>query len=188
MKAVRKRPLRTRLLELARCSVEVEGHESLSLRALAAEAGVAPSAPYRHFSDRATLLQAVAEVGYGELLELYKAAVRQHEKPKNQLAAIIRSVLRYGRENPNILRLMFRSELIRQLTTSPNAKAAFDLFESVLRALPASRSPSTRIHALSLASALRGAMLAELGGFFEPFGDSRSVERVVDDIIVRYSD
>jgi len=186
--AVRPRSLRSTLLELARRAVETEGHEALSLRALAAEAGVAPSAPYRHFPDRAALLQAVAEICFEELLERYADAIRDQETPADQLAGLIRSLVEFGLRNPNLFQLMFGSERLNRFASSESASAASDLFEAVLEALPASRSRSTRIHALSLASALRGVILAELGGFLEPFGDPQLVEHIVNDIIMRYSD
>jgi AcrR family transcriptional regulator len=59
--------LRTTLLRAAEAHIALEGTERLSLRALAREAGVSATAPYRHFDDRQALLVALATEGFEEL-------------------------------------------------------------------------------------------------------------------------
>lgn len=59
--------LRATLLRAAEAHIEQEGTERLSLRALAREAGVSATAPYRHFDDRQGLLVALATEGFEEL-------------------------------------------------------------------------------------------------------------------------
>ena len=59
--------LRTTLLRAAEAHIALEGTERLSLRALAREAGVSATAPYRHFDDRQALLVALATDGFDEL-------------------------------------------------------------------------------------------------------------------------
>lgn len=59
--------LRQTLLDAAVRHIEAEGTEGLSLRALAREAGVSPTAPYRHFETRQALLAALAAEGFREL-------------------------------------------------------------------------------------------------------------------------
>ena len=44
------------------------GAESLSLRALARDAGVSQTAPYRHFKTKSSLFAAIAATGFDELL------------------------------------------------------------------------------------------------------------------------
>lgn len=46
----------------------LEAGEPFSLRAVAREAGVSPTAPYRHFKDRDALESALAVVGFRDLL------------------------------------------------------------------------------------------------------------------------
>ncbi|MDZ4318073.1 MAG: helix-turn-helix domain-containing protein, partial [Phenylobacterium sp.] len=59
--------LRRALVEAACRLLEKEGAQSLSLRAVAREAGVSPAAPYHHFKDKSELLDAVAHEGWEKL-------------------------------------------------------------------------------------------------------------------------
>lgn len=61
--------LRKTLLDAAVRHIDAQGTEGLSLRALAREAGVSPTAPYRHFENRTALLAAIATEGFIELRE-----------------------------------------------------------------------------------------------------------------------
>ena len=59
--------LREVLLETAFGLVDSEGVEAISMRALAREAGVSSAAPFRHFTDKQVLLDAIAEKAAAEL-------------------------------------------------------------------------------------------------------------------------
>ena len=59
--------LRDTLMLAAVRHIEQHGTEGLSLRALAREAGVSPTAPYRHFENRQALLAGLATRGFEEL-------------------------------------------------------------------------------------------------------------------------
>jgi len=69
--------LRNAMIQAALRLVEREGPQGFSMRQAAREAGVAPSAPYRHFEDKAALMTAVAEVALEELMERTTHAVEQ---------------------------------------------------------------------------------------------------------------
>jgi AcrR family transcriptional regulator len=62
------------LLEAAIREIGAHGTEKLSLRALAREAGVSPTAPYRHFESRTALFAALALRGFHALHERLRAA------------------------------------------------------------------------------------------------------------------
>lgn len=59
--------LRSALIREGTRLLEERGLEDFSLRNVAREIGVSPSAPYRHFPDRQALLRAIATAGYREL-------------------------------------------------------------------------------------------------------------------------
>jgi AcrR family transcriptional regulator len=59
--------LRSALVSLAVKEIARAGVEKLSLRSLARQAGVSPTAPFRHFPDKQTLLAGIAIVGFEEL-------------------------------------------------------------------------------------------------------------------------
>ncbi|MCR6658645.1 MAG: TetR/AcrR family transcriptional regulator [Asticcacaulis sp.] len=56
---------RDRILTIAIAELEAKGLEGLSLRAVGQKAGITPMAVYRHFADKAVLLQALGEYALG---------------------------------------------------------------------------------------------------------------------------
>ncbi|MBK7300678.1 MAG: TetR family transcriptional regulator [Moraxellaceae bacterium] len=56
--------LREALIAAAILRLQADGMAKLSLRALAADVGVSPTAVYRHFEDKFALLAAIASDGF----------------------------------------------------------------------------------------------------------------------------
>ncbi|GAA1657261.1 TetR/AcrR family transcriptional regulator [Actinoplanes couchii] len=99
--------LRTALLTAADRSVRAHGVAQLSLRDLAREIGVSHAAPRRHFPDRQSLLDALAENGYTRLGERIRAAVASGDDgfaPRLRRAAS--AFAHFATENPALLELM----------------------------------------------------------------------------------
>lgn len=98
------RDLRTALLATAMAMLE-QG-ESFSLRAVARETGVSPTAPYRHFSDRDELESAMAAEG---LRDLKADLVRNREMPRtvDELAEFGVTYVDFALRRPALFRLMF---------------------------------------------------------------------------------
>jgi AcrR family transcriptional regulator len=98
--------LRAALVRAALELLEEEGATGLSLRAVARQAGVAASAPYRHYADRDALLSAVAAVGYRELAEQLAA---KHPAPStpDDLAAVAVVYVQFALQRPALFRVMF---------------------------------------------------------------------------------
>jgi AcrR family transcriptional regulator len=86
--------------------LEEGGSAELSLRAVARRAGVAASAPYRHYADREALLSAVAAVGYQELAESLAAAHPAPSTP-DDLAAVAVAYVQFALQRPALFRVMF---------------------------------------------------------------------------------
>ena len=100
--------LRNELLDTAEAHLAEAGVEALSLRAIARTVGVSQTAPYRHFSDKAELLAALATRGYRKLLaELESAARRAGDNPIEQMHAFAHSYINYAVANPELFKLMF---------------------------------------------------------------------------------
>lgn len=102
--------LRRDLLRVAWEEIAVSGAASLSLASLARRAGVAQSAPYRHFADRRALLESVAAEGFVTLSHAIRDAVAAHPSEPNT-TVIARAYLCFGEANIEIYRLMFASRL-----------------------------------------------------------------------------
>ncbi|WP_370185336.1 TetR/AcrR family transcriptional regulator [Rhodococcus wratislaviensis] len=95
---------------LVRAAIELldedGGASGLSLRAAARRAGVSAAAPYRHFSDRTSLLSAVAAVGYRELVTTLEGAHPAPEDP-GDLADIAVAYVQFALARPALFRVMF---------------------------------------------------------------------------------
>lgn len=72
--------LRNALARHALRTIETEGLAALSLRESARALGVSPSAVYRHFADKATLVAAVAESGFERLAHAMETAAKAAEE------------------------------------------------------------------------------------------------------------
>ena len=98
--------LRDTLVSLALEALEESGWELISLRQLAIRAGVSGMAPYRHFSDKAALLEAVARFGFRELLDKLRA-VDDPADPRRAIVAFGVVYVGFACARPNLFRLMF---------------------------------------------------------------------------------
>lgn len=80
-----------------------------SLRAIARECGVSPSAVYLHFDSQAALIGAVVEQQLAELQAVLAAADRPRATPLARLQALARAYVTWGIEHPGAYQLLFES-------------------------------------------------------------------------------
>ncbi|QYN36484.1 WHG domain-containing protein [Pseudonocardia sp. DSM 110487] len=103
--------LRGELVEAAcRLLERLDGEESLSLRAVTREAGVAPQSFYLHFPDKQALMRAVYEARYAELTAGMRDALAQLDStapPTERVGAIARAYCRFGLTRPAEYRVLF---------------------------------------------------------------------------------
>ena len=95
------------LIELAIEHIDAVGTEKLSLRALAREAGVSATAPYRHFPTKRCLLAAIATKGFEELGVKMRAVVESDLPVEDRFVALGRTYVDFALENPVSYQLMF---------------------------------------------------------------------------------
>ena len=98
--------LRGALVALALEALEQGGPEAVALRDLAARAGVSPMAPYRHFADKAALLEAAARQGFAQLRDELRA-VDLPGDPRKALIAFGMVYVQFAVARPGLFRLMF---------------------------------------------------------------------------------
>jgi AcrR family transcriptional regulator len=115
--------LRAACLRAALELLEEDGAAGLSLRAVARRAGVAPSAPYRHYADRDALISAVAAVGYRELAGFLAAASPAPSTPED-LAAVAVAYVQFALQRPALFRMMFGEPCDRESGERVAATAA----------------------------------------------------------------
>ncbi|MFF0541898.1 TetR/AcrR family transcriptional regulator [Nocardia thailandica] len=100
--------LRDELIAAAGTLLEtLDGQESLSLRAVARAAGVAPQSVYLHFADRRELLTAVYAERFTELHAALVAAREAAPDPRERLLALCRAYVGYGTRHPGHYRVLF---------------------------------------------------------------------------------
>jgi AcrR family transcriptional regulator len=123
--------LRETLLAETAVMIAEDGVNSVTMRGLAQRAGVSRGAPYRHFSDKASLLTAVAEDGFQRLVQQMTATANSTSHLQNfyQIGA---AYIHFAVENPTHYRLMFGHEGIKRAET-PDLSLAADSAFAVLQ-------------------------------------------------------
>ena len=104
--------LRTALLAAAIREIESVGVEHLSLRSLAAEVGVSPSAAYHHFADKDGLLKAVGACGLAALDERMARVWAAHsadtaEAAKARFLGLGRAYVGFAIDETHLFQLTF---------------------------------------------------------------------------------
>ncbi|WP_207388328.1 TetR/AcrR family transcriptional regulator [Lichenihabitans psoromatis] len=149
--------LRRDLLRVAREEILRHGAQTVSLASLARLAGVSQPAPYRHFTDRDALFEAVAAEGFEELVVTLAAAMSDRA-PLDAVKAIARAYVTFGEANTEIYRLMFASRL------TPEAKAGSDLDEESGKAFGMLRTAMAAVSSLTDAEDEAYLLWAQLHG------------------------
>ena len=104
--------LKSTLLNYALQQMEGEGAglDGLSMREMAKAVGVSHTAAYRHFADKQSLLDAVAEEGFTALLQASRDAVDAVPASAGNLGRLLACGMAYiafGRQHPRQLAHMF---------------------------------------------------------------------------------
>jgi AcrR family transcriptional regulator len=100
------RPTVEKILAAARELLDKEGAEAVTMRRVAGAVGITAMAIYRHFPDRAALLNAVADQGFEELAAQL-AGKRYTGTTGQRLARMGEIYLDHALENPRLFELMF---------------------------------------------------------------------------------
>ena len=98
--------LREAILRRAMVKIEIDGLAALSLRDLARECGVSPSAPQKHFATKQDLLTALAVRGYDELADTLRDSATDGPIDK-ALTKFGQAYVAYVIEHPGLLQLMY---------------------------------------------------------------------------------
>ncbi|OQW44423.1 MAG: hypothetical protein A4S16_03825 [Proteobacteria bacterium SG_bin6] len=104
--------LRRKLIYAALAVLERDGAQRVSLRGVAAAAGVSAMAPYHHFADRSALLAAVAQRGLERLYAAQMIAARR-APPSAAPGAAAGALIRHAAAFPELFRLATSAELAR---------------------------------------------------------------------------
>jgi AcrR family transcriptional regulator len=138
----RKRPgryhhgdLRQSLLHAAVRTIDRQGVEALTLRAVGAALGVSRTALYRHFADKDTLLAAVAAEGFRTLHAALVGAWNEAGRGLAGLRAQGHAYVTFGTTHPSHYRVMFGGYVTRAEKGSDLDVAGQAAFMALLDAL-----------------------------------------------------
>jgi len=135
--------LKAQLIDAAaKLLATLEQPETLTLRQVAREVGVAPASIYSHFPDLSALVQHVLRLRYLELAELMTRASRDAPDPLARLAALCSTYVRWGLEQPGHYRTLFGGRMPADLAPGSAHDPGADLLDTLVEALDAaSTSP-----------------------------------------------
>jgi len=167
--------LKRALTEAALGLVAEKGPKGFTLREVARRAGVSPAAPYRHFSDKAQLVAAVATAGFVQLHEALDAAAAQKSDLVQQTLDMGRAYVRWAVTHPDYYQVMFGGELdkVNNPELREAGERAFgDLLATVAACQRANLLPQgdSRVIAGPTWSLIHGIATLAIGGDFAHVG------------------
>lgn len=95
-----------RILAVARDILDREGLAGVAMRPVADRVGITPMAIYRHYADRTTLLNAIANQGF-QVLAVRMQAVPLHGRVETRLARLGDIFVEFALQFPDLYDLMF---------------------------------------------------------------------------------
>ena len=127
------------MVEQALAAVREHGADQVSLRAIAQELDVSPSAAYNHFADKEALLFAVGECGLAALDERMARAFAAHpgdtdDVARSRFAGLGRAYIAFAVDEPNLFRLMFGPVCAKKAQTDRPPEAS-DPYAKLVAAL-----------------------------------------------------
>ncbi|SNT05523.1 DNA-binding transcriptional regulator, AcrR family [Rhodococcoides kyotonense] len=153
--------LRSTLLEQAEATLTRVGVEGLSLRQLARDVGVSHAAPSKHFRDKQTLLDALAESGFHRMTAAMTNAVDGPADARSRMFALAHTYVHFALDNAALLALMYSTKHTPGATAQLIAagQSSMDLTVSVVEDAQASgdiRSGDAKTIALVTFSTFHG--------------------------------
>lgn len=164
--------LRRTLLDQAALLLREEGEKGLSMRALAARAGVSRTAPYHHFKDKEELLCAIAAEGFSRFIGVLD--LDSADLSEAGMRRFVRNYLDFAVANAEYYDLMFGSQLWKSgsvnETLRTEAQASFRFYLDQVRGWQQEGKINQRIDPLRYAqvswSALHGMCRLLIDGIY----------------------
>jgi AcrR family transcriptional regulator len=99
--------LREELIRRGKLRLKDLGAPDLSLRQIAADAGVSQVAPKHHFGNKEGLLAAIAASGFRDLTEFRYSRMKPNMSAEQRLRVVLSSYVHFATLNPALFHLMF---------------------------------------------------------------------------------
>lgn len=104
--------LRNAVKQAALVVLAGDGPAALSLRQVAAQAGVSHTAPRHHFGDKRHLLTELATDGFRTLAARMAEVAAAVDRPDDRLPALLSAYVAHHRDHPGYAAIMWRSDLL----------------------------------------------------------------------------
>jgi AcrR family transcriptional regulator len=159
-----------RIAEKARLLLNQGGSEAVTMRRVAQAVGITAMALYRHFPDRAGLLNALADAGFEELAARLRAT-QESKNVEKRLIRILDVYLEFALDNPRLFELMFLARRAGarqypadfQARQSPTANVAAVVIEDGMKTGYFRRDDPWEI-TFEMGALLQGMVMLYLGG------------------------
>jgi AcrR family transcriptional regulator len=172
---------RRSLLEAAGALLDTGGPDAVTLREVGARTGVSRSAPYRHFTNKETLLTALAANALNQLGDTLEHLASDDDPPEQSLRAALLSLVAIGRTRPHLYRLMFTTPAGDPTAAVRAAERTQDLFlDMVGRIVGPERA---RHYGALLLTTAHGTTDLELSGHFVWDKWQTNAEQLIDTMI-----
>jgi len=155
--------LRRALLDATLALAEEYGAAGVTLRQAAERAGVSQTAPYRHFTDKTTMLAAASEEGF-RLLHARMLAVSQEARPAQQIPAWAACYVEFAVTHTAHFRLMFGQGSAQKSTSVALQAAARDTFQLLFQTVKERFKADPRRLALEVWSLAHGMAVLAIDG------------------------
>jgi AcrR family transcriptional regulator len=148
--------LRDDIIEAASRLLADPASPPLTLRAVARAVGVAATSVYLHFADIQSLVLAVAERRFSELVQVQDEALDSAASPRDRLLAGCLGYCEFGLAHPGHYQVMFVSQLPTMenvpIEEVPGYRVFQRLVDAVTEAMPAPPAPPTPPDAFTTAT------------------------------------
>lgn len=158
-----------------------KGADAVTVRAVARGVGVTPNALYRHFKDKSALLATLAEDGFRELWQAFRA-IRAKDS-RRRFREMAKAYVQFGATKPAVLQLMFEQNItkVKDSALEQAAKQAF--MELLAAAASAAGLPIESTDSMQLAvacwSLVHGYTALLTKGAFDFVEPAHGIETVV---------
>jgi AcrR family transcriptional regulator len=161
--------LRRALLQAAVGTIRSHGVEGLTLRGVGSTLGVSRTALYRHFTDKAALLAAVAAEGFRMLRAELTESWERGGRGLRGFAAMGEAYVRFALAHPSHYRVMFGADMIdvEHLELAQEGPGAFQVLVDAITELQSqglARRDDPRQMALFVWAATHGVAMLAIDG------------------------
>jgi AcrR family transcriptional regulator len=129
--------LRDDIIEAASRLLADPASPPLTLRAVAREVGVAATSVYLHFADIQSLVVAVADRRFGELVQMLDGALDTEVTPRERVLAGCLSYCEFGLQYPGHYQVMFVAPLPAMETVPAEDMPGYRVFQQLIDAVAA---------------------------------------------------